>query len=246
MIEFNLKNKKIIKVTIIIAIMFSIFWIGINLSLVFGIYEVDNNNIANFISNRYQNCSQMIGMIVPVVYSVSFNYMFVKNEEYIIMRHGRTKYEKIEEKRILFFSIIFAAIYMGMDMLLTSIFVNIGVLLYSKYYLFMLIKYIMFVFYLNLIGMTLFFLRNILGFSGLYVLFGAGIYVFMTGLSFVNFEQVSPSFYMDFADAWFQNRSFDWITYVINLGKIIIGAYILMYLGQIVFLKMDIIGNEEV
>ena len=246
MIEFNLKNRKTEKVFIIIGVVFSIFWIGMNLSLVFGTYEIGNDNIADFISNRYQNCRQMLGMIVPIIYSVSFYYIFVQGKQYIIIKYGRIRYEKIEAKRIFFFSFIFAMIYMGVDILFTSLCVNIGVLLYNKYYLFMIIKCTMLVFYLNLIGMTLFFLRNILGFSGIYVLLGAWIYVFLTGVSFMNFEQISPSFYMNFADAWFQNNRFDWITYIINLGKLVVGGYILMYLGQLVFLKRDIIGNEEI
>lgn len=86
MIEFNLKNRKTEKVFIIIGVVFSIFWIGMNLSLVFGTYEIGNDNIADFISNRYQNCRQMLGMIVPIIYSVSFYYIFVQGKQYIIIK----------------------------------------------------------------------------------------------------------------------------------------------------------------
>ena len=104
----------------------------------------------------------------------------------------------------------------------------------------------MLVFYLNLIGETLFFVRNLLDFSPVYVILGTAVYVFLSMLYYIMFEKISPVFYMDFSEEWFLDKMFDTFSYIINIAKMFLSSLILMYLGQIVFLKRDIIGNEEV
>ena len=51
---------------------------------------------------------------------------------------------------------------------------------------------------------------------------------------------------MAFADEWFTRHKFDGLSYIINIAKMFLTSLILMYLGQITFMKRDIIGNEEV
>ena len=50
---------------------------------------------------------------------------------------------------------------------------------------------------------------------------------------------------MNFAEEWFENNTFNSLTYILNLAKLIAASLIYMYLGQIIFLKRDIMENEE-
>ena len=167
-------------------------------------------------------------------------------DEYIIIRYGRRNYEKKETKKILILSIIFASEYMAVDLIFSTVFIKVNVLLQTGFYIFVLLKFIMLVFYLNLIGETLFFVRNLLDFSPVYVILGTAVYVFLSMLYYIMFEKISPVFYMDFSEEWFLDKMFDTFSYIINIAKMFLSSLILMYLGQIVFLKRDIIGNEEV
>ena len=135
---------------------------------------------------------------------------------------------------------------MVFDLVFSTMFVKINVLLQTGFYVFILLKFIMLVFYLNLIGETLFLVRNLLNFSSVYVIVGTAMYVFLAILYYILLKKISPVFYMDFSEEWFLDKIFDSLSYIINIAKMFFASLILMYLGQLVFLKRDIIGNEEI
>lgn len=239
-------NKKMVKILGFVFLIFAIFWLGINIGVVFKVYEIKCDDMDTFVSQKYQNCIKVLGMIVPIMYGLVFYYIFMLRDEYIIIRYGRRNYEKKETKKILILSIIFASEYMAVDLIFSTVFIKVNVLLQTGFYIFVLLKFIMLVFYLNLIGETLFFVRNLLDFSPVYVILGTAVYVFLSMLYYIMFEKISPVFYMDFSEEWFLDKMFDTFSYIINIAKMFLSSLILMYLGQIVFLKRDIIGNEEV
>lgn len=245
MIKSDIKNEHTKKAIFTMIIIFIIFWVGMNLSIVFGEVRINYDNITDMIRDKYQNCIQMLGMIVPIVYSLAFYGMFTFDEKHIIVRYGKRRYGKLQTHNITFFSVIFAVQYMLIDLIFMSIFSDISVLINSFYYVFMLLKFIMLVLFLNLIGMTLYSLKNILSCSSIYVVIGSMLYVLWTGLYYVIYTESSPAFYMNFAESWFLEHTFDTMTYIINLAKLMVASLILKYIGQIVFLKRDIIGNEE-
>ena len=100
--------------------------------------------------------------------------------------------------------------------------------------------------YFTLIGMMLFFLRNILKFNNIYIFAGELIIVFAVSLYYLFNLEISPAFYLNFSNEWFVKHTFDVITYVINAAKLILLAWIFQCLGKLVFLKRDTIGNEEI
>ena len=246
MTSFNVAIKKWVKIIMVIFVLLTLNWFGMNLSTVFGGYIIDCNNIGDVINDKYHNCIRMAGMILPIVYSVSFYYISTIDEPYIIVRCGKKLYEKKEKNKILLYTFIFASIYIFVDVIFMMLFVENSVLVASSYYTFILLKYLMLIFYLNLIGMTLFFLRNVMKFSGMYVAFGTIIYVFWTALYYILMVQSSPAFYMSFSVDWFYSHRFDALSYIINIAKLFFASLIFWYLGQIVFLKRDIIENEEI
>lgn len=245
MTDFRINVRKWCKVFAIVLTIFMIFWVGMNLSVVFGAFNIDVNNIVDVIGDKYHNCLKMVGMIVPIIYSVSFGYLFIVDENYIMLRYGRNRYEKKEINKVFVFSVVFASEYMGVDLLFMDIFAGVSTLSDCSYYLYMLLKFIMLIFYLTMIGMTLLFLRNIMNFSGIYVVFGGMIYVFLTALYYIFMTINLPAFYMGFGDEWFASHIFDSFSYIINLAKLFFASLIFRYLGKLVFLKRDIIGNED-
>ena len=239
-------NKKMITIFSLILFTFAIFWLGMNIEVVFKAIEIKCSDMDDFITQKYQNCIKMLGMIVPIIYGLVFYYIFMLKDEHIIIRYGRKSYEIKEVKKILIFSIIFASEYMGVDLVFSTMFVKINVLLQTGFYVFILLKFIMLVFYLNLIGETVFLIRNLLNFSSVYVIVGTAMYVFLAILYYILLKKISPVFYMDFSEEWFLDKIFDSLSYIINIAKMFFASLILMYLGQLVFLKRDIIGNEEI
>ena len=67
MIKSDIKNEHTKKVIFTMIIIFIIFWVGMNLSIVFGEVRINYDNITDMIRDKYQNCIQMLGMIVPIV-----------------------------------------------------------------------------------------------------------------------------------------------------------------------------------
>ena len=125
---YKKKIKKWCMVCIMVLVTFSILWVGMNLSMIFGRFEISVDNIVDVIDEKYNNCIKMAGMIIPVIYSVSFGYIFVIDKNYVILRYGRNRYGKKETKKVCIFSILFAAIYICTDVMLMSIFVRHSVL----------------------------------------------------------------------------------------------------------------------
>lgn len=175
---YKKKIKKWCMVCIMVLVTFSILWVGMNLSMIFGRFEISVDNIIDVIDEKYNNCIKMAGMIIPVIYSVSFGYIFVIDKNYVILRYGRNRYGKKETKKVCIFSILFAAIYICTDVMLMSIFVRHSVLTDTSYYLYIILRFIMMVSYLSMIGMTLLFLRNVMMFLDIYFIIGGMIYVF--------------------------------------------------------------------
>ena len=243
---YKKNSKKWCMVCIMVLATFSILWVGMNLSMIFGRFEISVDNIIDVIDEKYNNCIKMAGMIIPVIYSVSFGYIFVIDKNYVILRYGRNRYGKKETKKVCIFSILFAAIYICTDVMLMSIFVRHSVLTDTSYYLYIILRFIMMVSYLSMIGMTLLFLRNVMMFLDIYFIIGGMIYVFLTLLYYTIGTVNIPVMYMAFADEWFTRHKFDGLSYIINIAKMFLTSLILMYLGQITFMKRDIIGNEEV
>lgn len=245
MMKFSVRNREVIKVFACVLFMFVILWCSINMRIIFGSVKVSPDNITSIMRDKYQNCIQILGIIVPIVYSLAFYKIFALGEKHIIIRYGKRRYEKIESKNIFIFSFIFAVEYILTDFIFMNLFSDISVLLKSAYYLFVLLKFIMLILYLNLIGATLYILRNILGFSNLYIMVGSLIYVLWTSLYYILLSDTCPSFYMNFATEWFDYHTFDSFSYIINLAKLFFASLILKYLGEIVFLRRDILENEE-
>ena len=243
---YKKKIKNWCMVCIMVLVTFSILWVGMNLSMIFGRFEISVDNIIDVIDEKYNNCIKMAGMIIPVIYSVSFGYIFVIDKNYVILRYGRNRYGKKETKKVCIFSILFAAIYICTDVMLMSIFVRHSVLTDTSYYLYIILRFIMMVSYLSMIGMTLLFLRNVMMFLDIYFIIGGMIYVFLTLLYYIIGTVNIHVMCMAFADEWFTRHKFDGLSYIINIAKMFLTSLILMYLGQITFMKRDIIGNEEV
>ena len=70
----------------------------------------------------------------------------------------------------------------------------------GKYYLYIILRFIMMVSYLSMIGMTLLFLRNVMMFLDIYFIIGGMIYVFLTLLYFIIGTVNIPVMCMAFAD----------------------------------------------
>lgn len=245
MTESNDGVKLWLKAIIITLGILLIFWVGFNLTVILGAETIKDNNISDIVVGRYQNCSKMLAIIVPNIYALVFYYIFGVSDSYIILRYGRRRYEKVETLKIFICSVIFAFEYFFVDIVFMTAFGGIKLLIADSYYQFVFFRFIMMIFYVYLIGMTLFFLRNLLNFNKIYMLCGAGIYSFLGILYFAIQKAVSPAYCMDFSSKWFLENTFDSFTYIINLAKLFFASLILKYLGEIVFLRRDILGNEE-
>lgn len=245
MIGFDGHYKRWIKFSVFVCIFFIVFWIGSNLSVFLGSEVIGFDNVGDIIYDRYHNCEKILSIILPNIYTIAFYYIFIVADEHRILRYGKALYGRLETRKIFIFSVLFSLEYMAVDCILMTVFSGISLLIAVSYYKFIIIKFIMLTFFMYMIGMTLYFLRNLLDFNKMYILLGASIYSFLGILYFAFMVEVSPAFYMNFAEAWFSDHTFDIMTYIINLAKLIVASLILKYLGQIIFLKRDIIGHEE-
>ena len=113
MMKFSVRNREVIKVFACVLFMFVILWCSINMRIIFGSVKVSPDNITSIMRDKYQNCIQILGIIVPIVYSLAFYKIFALGEKHIIIRYGKRRYEKIESKNIFIFSFIFAVEYIG-------------------------------------------------------------------------------------------------------------------------------------
>ena len=104
--------------------------------------------------------------------------------------------------------------YFLADIVFMTFFGGIKLLTATSYYQFIILEFIMMTFYIYLIGMTLYFLRNFMKFNRMYMLCGAVIYSLSGILYYVFFKEFSPAFYMNFSTEWFNYHSFDSFTYI--------------------------------
>ena len=245
MTESDNSIKRWRKAILITLGIFLLFWIGHNLTVVLGTETITEGNIADVIADRYQECGKVLAIVIPNIYAILFYYIFGLGDAHVILRYGRRKYEKIETLKMFISSVIFVFEYFLVDIVFMTFFGGIKLLTATSYYQFIMLEFIMMTFYIYLIGMTLYFLRNFMKFNRMYMLCGAVIYSLSGILYYVFFKEFSPAFYMNFSTEWFNYHSFDSFTYIINLAKLFFASLILKYLGELVFLRRDIWGNEE-
>lgn len=246
MIRSESWKKRMFMITAANALIFILIWTGINFSLVIGAIKVETYGLTDYMDEGYNSITTMAGIACPLLYSIGFYYLFPLDADYIILKHGRNMYEKIEVRRMLLFSLIFAILFIGTDALFLFVFIGVKMLLKYYFIQYIMLKLLMGILYFTLIGMMLFFLRNILKFNNIYIFAGELIIVFAVSLYYLFNLEISPVFYLNFSNEWFVKHTFDVITYVINAAKLILLAWIFQCLGKLVFLKRDIIGNEEI
>lgn len=239
-------KKRMIAVLAADALIFVFLWTGINFSLVIGAIKVDAYGISDYMNGGYNSTITMVGIACPLLYSIGFYYVFQLDASHIVLKYGRKMYERLEVKRILLFSVFFTVLFIGIDALFLFVFVGTKTLIKYYFVQYIMLKLVMGILYFVLNGMLLFCLRNLLKFNNIYVFISEMIIVLILSLYYLFRLEISPVFYMDFSSEWFVKHRFDMVTYVINSAKLILSAWILQYIGQIVFLKRDIIGNEEI
>ena len=74
--------RKAVAVTLII---FSLIWIGGNLTVILGVEHIKEGNILDIVSQRYQNCSKMLAILIPNIYALVFYYIFELSDAHIIL-----------------------------------------------------------------------------------------------------------------------------------------------------------------
>ena len=88
MMKFSVRNREVIKVFAYVLIMFVILWSSMNMRIILGREKVSPDNITSKMRDKYQNCIQILGIIVPIVYSLAFYKIFALGEKHIIIRYG--------------------------------------------------------------------------------------------------------------------------------------------------------------
>lgn len=239
-------KKRLMAVMVLSALIFVLIWTGMNFSIVIGAISVEAYSLSDYMSGGYNTTVHMLGIACPLLYSIGFYYIFPLDAGYIVLKYGRKLYEKNEVRRIILFSVIFAILFIGTDALFLFIFIGAEILIKYYYIQYILLKLVMGILYFTAIGMMLLCLRNTLKFNNIYIFAGEMISVFVISLYHLFMIKVSPAFYMDFSDEWFEKQRFDIITYIINAAKLIVSAWILQYIGKLIFLKRDIIKNGQI
>ncbi len=211
-----------------------------------GIQSDNINLFYRFVSvtSGYNNSVFSVGVVITLYFIFSFFSNFKRPNESVILRCGRDRFVLLDIKNALIHSCIFAFEYWAISTVLTTLFCDIDILKQVDYLKCSILYFITRLLYFVLVGMILEFIKLLMNFKKYYVLV-AGVFILgMNSLPYFGIEKSIPLF-ANFVGEWISEGTFNVLEYVKNSLICIILSAIMMFLSRILFLKKDILSNEE-
>lgn len=192
----------------------------------------------------YNNLCNTVGVFIAVFYLVSFHKKFRNENSSVIVRCGKDRYIMHCFKQTCLHTLTFILEFCVVNTLCILIYCDLNMLLNLNFILCNLLYFIILFLIFLLLGSLCQFFRIQFSFNKIYLAVILIIIAFFRILSFF-FINISPIYFASFIDDWMQEGTFDLINYIKNALICIIVSAILATAARLVFLKKDILINEE-
>lgn len=236
-----------IKIFLLQTAFFAAYWIIYYFDIIpFGQKINDYSILSQSLMNSnygYNNSMWAVGLIVTIIYSISHNFIFNASTQEIV-KYGREKYIIKDIKLTIMNTFVFSLEYCGVNLLFTLFICDIKLLISSKYFILTVLYFITRFTYFLVLGMFLLLTYYLFKFKKIYFIISALIMLAINSLPYIMIEK-GIIFFADYINDWMQEGTFDLINYIKNALICIIVSAILATAARLVFLKKDILINEE-
>lgn len=236
--------KSKIKTFIFLLVFFIVSWILMNISYFIN-HQIGNiSTLTAMMTNGYNGISRYVGMCMPIIYTLFFSRFIRINDSTLIIRYGKANFSVYETKNILLSTLLFVFEYVAVNFVFCIIIFPFEVLVSTKYFLCIGLYFITLYLYFSIIGISMLIIRNVMNFNKLYIPVTAILFPVLTSLSNISVN-ISPVLCSDFIWDWFNYNTFNFLEYILNIVKMTIVIFIFAILHKLIFLKKDILINEE-
>lgn len=183
------------------------------------------------------------GIIVTVFYLLGLNKIkFMKDSSFVI-RNGKNKYIKYLAKDALIDAALCSAEFVAAEALICTIRFENALLQDTGFYWCCVLFAVMLCGYFAVVGITKILIDVIFGFGKAGDLISIVFFLLLNSLMIID-VYISPVYYASILSDWFENQTFNYIQYILNLVKCLCLFFAVNYLARIVYLRKDVIFNE--
>lgn len=199
-----------------------------------------------FMSTRvgYNGALFSLGYVMTLLFAFSFFVNFRIVDSSLIVKYGKDRFILNESKKGILHTLWFSLGYCGINAIMIIAVCDIQMLIDSKFFTCNLLYLVSMFMYFLVLSAVMQLLRITFGFNKFYLIVSAAIFFAVNSLPYMMLDK-GLIFFSSFMLDWFQSGSFDAVEYIRYFGICAIVVAICIVATRLIFMKKDIIFNEE-
>lgn len=206
-------------------------------------FQVLTNNLMNPYAG-YNSEFFSLGYIMTLLFSFSFFMNFKIVDSSLIVKHGRDRFVLNEFKNGIVHTLWFALGYCGVNTIMIVILCDIQMLIDSKFFVCSLLYFVSMFMYFLVLSAVMQLFRITFGFNRFYLVASAVLFFAVNSLPYMMLDK-GLIFFSSFIFDWFQSGAFDTFEYMRYFVVCALIAAICITAARFIFIKKDIMFNEE-
>lgn len=196
-----------------------------------------NNNVG------YNYLYYLPGIILTVMYVLELGKLNFMKDSAFVIKNGKKKYIKYLVKDALISAALYSTEFVAAEALICTIRFESELLQSTGFYWCCILYAVMLCGYFVLVGILTILINIIFSFGKVGSLVSIVFFLLLNSLIIIRIR-ISPVYYANFLNDWFEIGTFNYIQYILNLVKCVCLFLSINYLTQIVYLRKDVIFNE--
>ncbi len=192
----------------------------------------------------YNDSLFRIGIILTIVFALSYLAYFNKTDNHVILRYGRSRFINYEIKKSLMFAFLFSFQFWIVNELFTLIFVDFNLLVEKKFFACSILYFFTRFAYFMVFSATLLMARILFNYRNYYVYPALAVRLAFNSLPYFMIDE-GIILYAGFVNEWINKGTFDYLEYIKNTAVCVIIAILLFLAAKLIFLKKDILTDEK-
>ncbi|MFR5876106.1 MAG: hypothetical protein ACLUFN_06415 [Eubacterium sp.] len=235
------------KTNIFSTLLFLLFWIIFYIDYIkAGEYNNPDvfTNIFMSSQNKYNDSSTFVGYILTIIFLLSLNRCINKPVDSFIIRYGKDRFLKINITYTFIHAFLFSFEYWIVNFIFICFTFDWQILINSNFFTCSILYFLTRFLYFLTIAIFAVFIKVLFNYKKIHIIISSLIILAINTLPSLMINK-GIILFAGFIDDWMQEGTFDLIDYVKNALICIIVSAILATAARLVFLKKDILINEE-
>lgn len=191
----------------------------------------------------YNNLYYIAGIVVTIVYIISINRIAVLSNSALVVQKGKSGYVKYFLKKVIIDALLISIEFVGAQALICTFRFKSELLIDTGFFQCCVLYSISLFGYFTLVGISEILINIIFNFNKFSCIITIALFVGINSLILCGVN-ISPVYFSEFIADWFQNGSFDYLEYIINIFKCSCSVLVIFYVSNIIFQRKDLIFDE--